>query len=122
MSLRLYAADANVSQWSYVQQFKECGCEIEVENDDAQPEKKQASVTKFSNILRDEFFFLVFYFRLLQFIAWPWIIHLSITHPGASEGVLAFVQVIEYIIADFQINVFTSSRAINHPIPLHAYM
>lgn len=40
MSLRLYAADANVSQWSYVQQFKECGCEIEVENDDAQPEKK----------------------------------------------------------------------------------
>lgn len=86
------------------------------------PKKKQASVTKFSNILRDEFFFLVFYFRLLQFIAWPWIIHLSITHPGASAGVLAFVQVIEYIIADFQINVFTSSRAINHPIPLHAYM
>lgn len=58
MSLRLYVADANVSQWGYVQQFiLKCGCEIEVENDDAQPEKKQASVTKFSNILRDEFFF-----------------------------------------------------------------
>lgn len=62
MSLRLYAADANVSQWGYVQQFKECGCEIEVENDDAQPEKKQATVTKFSNILRDEFFFSYFTF------------------------------------------------------------
>lgn len=39
MSLRLYAANANVSQWGYVQQFKECGCEIEVGNDDAQPKK-----------------------------------------------------------------------------------